>query len=346
MQVERADAEAAHGCQRGVGHVLVRMVGHDPADRLCGAVVHGGQADFAEQGAGGRVGDGPGVAGVGAPRLGARHDVLIWVGKTVGAQRRSVVKKVVGAQPAQVVRARVDLDRVHSGASAVAAAAPVVVAPVLAPHRTAEHHHGGRQQEDEPGDVREQEQPDRDERGDRHEAGDDRPGPPARWAADDLLGRLGGDRSRSRSRSGRAGAELWVRRRQVDEQRAQLASGLGRGHPGAALAVLVDVQPAVAHVLAEHAQRGLALAVRDPQIGVLELTHNIDGTARARTPTVTSGLLSPDIQSLISSRTEPWVTASPGETAKPATVPALCAVTGFSIFIASSTTTSSPAATC
>src|SRR5271155_6073950 len=48
---------------------------------------------------------------------------------------------------------------------------------------------------------------------------------------------------------------------------------------------------------------------------------------------------------LISASTVPWVIAAPGSTASPVMVPSLCAVTGFSIFIASRTTTKSPAAT-
>src|ERR1700676_1576551 len=48
---------------------------------------------------------------------------------------------------------------------------------------------------------------------------------------------------------------------------------------------------------------------------------------------------------LISASTVPWVTAAPASTARPVMVPSLCAVTGFSIFIASRTTTRSPADT-
>ena len=48
---------------------------------------------------------------------------------------------------------------------------------------------------------------------------------------------------------------------------------------------------------------------------------------------------------LISASTVPWVMAAPASTARPVMVPSLWAVTGFSIFIASSTTTRSPAAT-
>ena len=49
--------------------------------------------------------------------------------------------------------------------------------------------------------------------------------------------------------------------------------------------------------------------------------------------------------SLISQMTAPLVTVWPTSAARPVTVPALCAVSGCSIFIASSTTTSSPAST-
>lgn len=48
---------------------------------------------------------------------------------------------------------------------------------------------------------------------------------------------------------------------------------------------------------------------------------------------------------LISASTVPWVMAAPGSTARPVMTPSLWAVTGFSIFIASRTTTRSPAAT-
>ncbi len=48
---------------------------------------------------------------------------------------------------------------------------------------------------------------------------------------------------------------------------------------------------------------------------------------------------------LISASTVPCVIAAPASTARPVMVPSLWAVTGFSIFIASSTTTRSPAAT-
>src|ERR1700733_2205687 len=45
---------------------------------------------------------------------------------------------------------------------------------------------------------------------------------------------------------------------------------------------------------------------------------------------------------LISASTVPWVIAAPVSTANPVITPSLCAVTGFSIFIASRTTTRSP----
>src|SRR5271154_7224625 len=48
---------------------------------------------------------------------------------------------------------------------------------------------------------------------------------------------------------------------------------------------------------------------------------------------------------LISASTVPWVMAAPVSTANPVITPSLCAVTGFSIFIASSTTTRSPVET-
>ncbi len=48
---------------------------------------------------------------------------------------------------------------------------------------------------------------------------------------------------------------------------------------------------------------------------------------------------------LSSQTTVPWVMAEPASTDRPVTTPSLCAVTGFSIFMASSTTTRSPAAT-
>ena len=48
---------------------------------------------------------------------------------------------------------------------------------------------------------------------------------------------------------------------------------------------------------------------------------------------------------LISARTVPWVIAAPASTASPVMTPSLWAVTGFSIFMASSTTTRSPVAT-
>src|ERR1700722_9456620 len=48
---------------------------------------------------------------------------------------------------------------------------------------------------------------------------------------------------------------------------------------------------------------------------------------------------------LISASTVPWVIAAPVSTANPVITPSLCAVTGFSIFIASRTTTRSPVET-
>src|SRR5690349_17382611 len=62
-----------------------------------------------------------------------------------------------------------------------------------------------------------------------------------------------------------------------------------------------------------------------------------DGTGGRRPP----GLP----QSFSSQRAVPWVTVSPWLTFRPVTVPALCAVTGFSIFMASSTTIRSPGST-
>src|SRR4029079_17824705 len=51
-------------------------------------------------------------------------------------------------------------------------------------------------------------------------------------------------------------------------------------------------------------------------------------------------------QSLISQRMAPLATVAPTSAVSPVTVPALCAVHGCVIFIASSTNTTAPAATC
>jgi hypothetical protein len=112
-----------------------------------------------------------------------------------------------------------------------------------------------------------------------------------------------------------------VRRRQVREQRGELSPPLGVRGQGAALPVLVEIQPPGGQVLAQRGEGGLPLAVPDPDVRPGQ------------------------VASVICRSTVPEVTVLPGAAESPLTTPALGAVTGFSIFIASSTSSRSPAAT-